>query len=142
MATNTSNHLSNPQLLKSGGAAVLSALVLTLAGRILLGIIIPLDASFPPFGLGPIIMFTVIFTLAGVGVLALVNFLSASPLKIYNIIGVVAFFLSIIPNLAGAANPAAMPMGGAGSNYLLLIIFHVLAAAGFLGALNLVARRA
>jgi len=141
MTTHISNRLTTSQLLKAGGAAVLSALVLTLAGRFLLGRLTPLDKSFPPFGLGPIIIFTVILTLAGVGVLVLVNFLSANPLKIYNVIGVIAFFLSLIPDIAGAANPAAMPMGGSGSNYLLLIIFHVLAAGGFLGALNFVVRK-
>lgn len=73
--------------------------------------------------------------------LAVVNRVAANPLRTYNIIGVIAFFVSLIPNLAGAANPAAMPMGGSGTDYLILIIFHIVAAVAFLGVLNVVARR-
>jgi hypothetical protein len=49
--------------------------------------------------------------------------------------------VSLISNLAGAANPSSMPMGGTGSDYLVLIIFHVVAAVAFLGVLNALARR-
>jgi hypothetical protein len=35
-----------------------------------------------------------------------------------------------------------MPMGGPGENYLILIIFHIVAAVSFLGILNLALRKA
>lgn len=120
----------------------MAAVAANIIVRLILGALMPLAPDFQPFGLGPIITFTVVFTLIGVGVLALVNRRSANPLKTYNVIGIIAFFVSILPNLAGAANPSAMPMGGNGTDYLILIIFHVVAAVSFLGVLNLVARRA
>jgi hypothetical protein len=49
---------------------------------------------------------------------------------------VIVLILSIVPNLAGYANPDAMPMGGPGPNYLVLILFHITGAAAFLGTLN------
>lgn len=134
--------LSNALLLRAGGAAVLAAVVANVVTRLLLGAVVPLSPDFMPFTPGPIIAFTLFFTLIGVGVLAVVNRVAANPLRTYNIIGVIAFFVSLIPNLAGAANPAAMPMGGTGTDYLILIIFHIVAAVAFLGVLNVVARRA
>ncbi len=142
MSASTDTHLSTARLLRAGGAAVLAAVVANIIVRFILGALLPLAPDFQPFGLGSIITFTVAFTLIGVGVLALVNRWSAHPLKTYNMIGVTALFVSILPNLAGAANPSAMPMGGNGTNYLILIIFHIVAAASFLGVLNLVVRRA
>lgn len=141
MSTLAQTRLSNATLLRAGGAAVLAAVVANVVTRLLLGAVVPLSPDFMPFTPGPIIAFTLLFTLIGVGVLAVVNRVAANPLRTYNIIGVIAFFVSLIPNLAGAANPAAMPMGGSGTDYLILIIFHIVAAVAFLGVLNVVARR-
>lgn len=142
MATIAQTRLSNATLLKAGSAAVAAAVVANVVTRLILGAIVPLSPDFMPFMLGPIVTFTLLFTLIGVGVLAIVNRVAANPLRTYNIIGVIAFFVSLIPNLAGAANPSAMPMGGTGTDYLILIIFHVVAAIAFLGVLNVLARRA
>lgn len=142
MSAIAQTRLSNALLLRAGGAAVLAAVVANVVTRLLLGAVVPLSPDFMPFTPGPIIAFTLFFTLIGVGVLAVVNRAAANPLRTYNIIGVIAFFVSLIPNLAGAANPAAMPMGGTGTDYLILIIFHIVAAVAFLGVLNVVARRA
>ncbi|MCS6940735.1 MAG: DUF6069 family protein [Roseiflexaceae bacterium] len=142
MATIAQTRLSNATLLKAGSAAVAAAVVANVVTRLILGAIVPLSPDFMPFMLGPIVTFTLLFTLIGVGVLAIVNRVAANPLRTYNTIGVIAFFVSLIPNLAGAANPSAMPMGGTGTDYLILIIFHVVAAVAFLGVLNVLARRA
>ncbi len=141
MSAIAQTRLSNATLLRAGGAAVLAAVVANVVTRLLLGAVVPLSPDFMPFTPGPIIAFTLLFTLIGVGVLAVVNRVAANPLRTYNTIGVIAFFVSLIPNLAGAANPAAMPMGGSGTDYLILIIFHIVAAVAFLGVLNVVARR-
>lgn len=133
--------LTNATLLRAGGAAVLAAVVANVVARLILGAIVPLSPDFMPFTPGPIIAFTLLFTLIGVGVLAIVNRVAANPLRTYNIIGVIAFFVSLFPNLWGAANPSAMPMGGSGTDYLILIIFHIVAAVAFLGVLNVLARR-
>jgi len=142
MTATQNTRFSATQVLRFGGVAILAAVLANVLARLLLGALIPLSSEFMPFALGSIVLFTLAFTLVGVGVLALVNRLSSQPLRLYNWIGVVAFFLSLLPNLAGAANPAALPMGGAGRDYLVLIIFHVVAAAAFLATLNFLARRA
>jgi hypothetical protein len=141
MSTIAQTRLSNATLLRAGGAGVLAAVAANVVVRLILGAVVPLSPDFMPFTLGPIIAFTLLFTLIGVAVLAIVNRVAANPLRTYNIIGVIAFFVSLIPNLAGAANPSSMPMGGTGSDYLVLIIFHVVAAVAFLGVLNALARR-
>lgn len=142
MSTNSPSRISTSKLLKSGGTAIIAAIVINVIARYLLGALFPLSSEFQPFSLGAIIIFTAIFTLVGVGVLAVVNRLTTSPLKVFNIIGVIALVLSIIPNLAASANPSVMPMGGSGENYLILIIFHFVAAASFMGILNLALRKA
>lgn len=129
------------KVLRFGGTAVVVAVIANVLTRLLLGALIPLNPDFMPFTLGPIIFFTIFFTLIGLGVLVLINRLSSNPLRLYNWIGVVAFFISLLPNLVGAVNPEVMPMGGTGRDYLLLIIFHIVAASAFLGTLNLLARR-
>jgi hypothetical protein len=141
LPTPVSSRLSPNLLLKAGGLSILAALIANLIARLILGAIVPLDPTFQPFSFGAIAGFTVLFTLIGVGVLALVNRLAAKPLPVYNFIGVAAFVLSILPNIAGSANPSAIPMGGAGENYLTLITFHVVAATTYLATLNIIVRR-
>lgn len=135
------NRLSLSSLLKAGGAGVLTAILANVITRLLLGALILLPVNFQPFGYGPIIAFTTVFTLIGVGVLILVNRMFQHPIKVYNRVSVAAFFVSLLPNLAGAVNPEAMPMGGSGENYLTLILFHVVAAVAYLTTVNLMARK-
>ena len=141
MSNRSTNRLSSAKLLKAGGAAILAAVIVNILIRLILAVIIPLAQDFVPFAFGSIIIFSIIFTLIGVGVLALVNRLVTNTMKVYNIIGIAALVISILPNLAGSANPAAIPMGGEGANYLILIIFHITGAAGFLGTLNYFTRQ-
>ncbi|MFN3309965.1 MAG: DUF6069 family protein [Anaerolineales bacterium] len=136
----TRQKFSNAFILRAGGIAIAAAVLANILTRLVLGLLLPLSADFQPFSYGAIIFFTVMFTVVGVIVFWVVNRLASNPLKVYNVIGIVAFFLSLVPNLAGAANPLAMPMGGKGSDYLTLILFHVVAAVAFLGALNLMKR--
>ncbi len=131
----------NAFLLKAGLFSLIGAVFANILARFVLGLLMPLTPDFQPFSYGAITFFTVMFTAIGVIVLWVVNRLVSSPLRVYNLIGVIAFFLSLAPNLMGAANPAAMPMGGKGGDYLLLIVFHVVAAIAFLGILNVMARR-
>lgn len=91
MSTIAQTRLSNATLLRAGGAGVLAAVAANVVVRLILGAIVPLSPDFMPFTLGPIIAFTLLFTLIGVGVLAIVNRVAANPLRTYNIIGVIAF---------------------------------------------------
>jgi hypothetical protein len=141
MSKTTDQRLSRPKLIKAGLSGIVAAIIANVLARLILGAILSLSPDFMPFTYGPILIFTTLFTLVGVVVLFVVNRVSVNPLRVYNIVAVVAFFVTLIPNLAGAANPAAMPMGGSGSDYMILIIFHVVAAIAYLFALNYVARR-
>ena len=141
MSSNSPQRLSTATLLKAGGAGILAAVLANIVTRFLLGALLPLSPDFPPHGLASILIFTIVFCGIGVIVLAVVNRVASQPLKVYNILAIVALFLSIVPNLAGAANPSAMPMGGASTDYLVLIIFHFVAAAAYLVTLNAVARK-
>ncbi|RCK74658.1 MAG: hypothetical protein ANABAC_1375 [Anaerolineae bacterium] len=132
--------LKQSAILKVGLGAMLAAVLANLLARFILGLLFPLSPDFQPFSYGAIVFFTVGFTLIGVIVLWVVFRLFANPLKVYNILAVVAFFFSLIPNFLGAANPSAMPMGGNSRDYLILILFHIVAAAAFLGVLNALSR--
>lgn len=136
-----SQRLPGTLILRAGGLSILAAIAANVVARLVTGALIPLDPAFQPFSYGAIIFFTLMFTLIGVGVLALINRIFANPLRLYNIVGAAALVISILPNFAAAANPSMMPMGGAGSNYLTLILFHIVAAAAFLGTLNILAKR-
>jgi hypothetical protein len=142
MGKNDINHkLATPLLLKAGGVGILAAVVAVVITRLILGIIFPLPTDFQPLSYGALIFFTVLFTVLGVAVLVVVNRFAKNTLKTYNIVAVVAFFVSLIPDFAGAANPTVMPMGGESSSYLILILFHVVAAIAYLAAVNFLVRR-
>lgn len=63
MSTLAQTRLSNATLLRAGGAAVLAAVVANVVTRLLLGAVVPLSPDFMPFTPGPIIAFTLLFTL-------------------------------------------------------------------------------
>lgn len=55
----------------------------------------------------------------------------------YRIVGVIAFFLSLIPDVALLINPEAIPMPGATPlAVLMLILFHSIAAVLTIGVLT------
>ena len=139
----SSQRLPGKQLLIIGLAATAAALVATLLARLVVGLFVPLNPLFPPFSYGSIAFFTVLFCLVGVGIFALVNRLASNPLRTFNIIAVIGFFVTLLPDLAGMANPAAFPFPGASaSSFAILIFFHIVAAIFFLWVLNSMARRA
>jgi len=139
----SSQRLPGKQLLMIGLAATAAALAATLLARLVVGLFVPLNPLFPPFSYGSIAFFTVLFCLVGVGIFALVNRLARNPLRTFNIIAVIGFFVTLLPDLAGMANPAAFPYPGASaSSFVILILFHIVAAIAFLWVLNNLARRA
>lgn len=138
-----SPRLPGRRVLTIGLAATAAALVATLLARFIIGLFVPLAPEFPPFSYGSIAFFTILFCLIGVGIYALINRLAKNPLRTFNIAAVIGFFVSILPDLAGMANPAGLPFpGGSVSNFAILIFFHVVAAVAFLWVLNSMAKRA
>ncbi len=133
--------LTTKTVWKAGGLGILAAVVTVVITRIILGFFITLASDFQPFGYGALIFFTVFFTVIGVLVLAIVNRFARDTLRTYNIVAVIAFFISLVPDILGAANPSATPMGGESAFYLILIIFHVVAAIAYLLTVNYVAKK-
>lgn len=138
-----SQRLPGKRVLTIGLTATAAALGATLLARFIIGLFVPLAAEFPPFSYGSIAFFTTLFCLIGVGIYALTNRLSRQPLRTFNIIAVVGFFVTLLPDLAGMTNPAGLPFpGGSVANFAILIFFHVVAAVAFLWVLNSMAKRA
>jgi len=141
--SSTAQRLPGKRLLTVGLAATAAALLATLLARLVIGLFVPLDPQFPPFSYGSIAFFTTLFCLIGVGVYALVNRLARHPLRTFNIVAVVGFFVTLLPNLGGIANPAALPFpGGSLANFSILILLHIIATLTFLLVLNRMAKRA
>jgi hypothetical protein len=141
VTTAPNKRLSTSTFFQAGGMALLAAVTANLIARWLLGLFLPLAPDFQPFGYLAIIFFTTFYCLVGLGILALLNRFTANPLKIFNIVAIVGFIVTLLPNLGGVANPSAMPMGGGSSDYLILLVFHLVAIVSYLGVLNYVARR-
>ena len=137
-----SPRLPGKRVLTIGLTATAAALVATLLARFILGLFVPLAPDFLPFSYGSIAFFTILFCLIGVGIFAMINRLSRQPLRTFNIVAVVGFFATLLPDLAGMANPAGFPFpGGSVGNFAILIFFHVVAAVVFLWVLNRMAKR-
>jgi hypothetical protein len=124
--------LSLRRLAFAGGAAVAAAVAANLVFRAMLVPLWGLSLSFPPFQPGAIAFFTALFTFFGVLAYALVYRLSKNPPRTYLVVALAALAVSILPNLAMMANPAAAPFPGQAEDFGILIAFHVVAAAAFL----------
>jgi len=124
-----------------GRAALLAvggALAATLTLRYLTLLLIDVPPEFPPLeGPGPTILFTVVASLAAVGVHALVRRTSRRPEAIFRRVATVVLLLSFVPDLwllsdgAAEAFPGATPAGVG-----ILMTLHVAAAAVIVWALT------
>jgi hypothetical protein len=118
-------------LLKAGAVAVVVSVVLNhflQAGALAL---FEIPHEFPPLhGPGPVIFFSVVGAVTGVGVFAGIAGVSARPISVFRIVAGVVLVLSFIPDLwlltaSGGANfPGATP-AGVGT----LMLMHVASAA-------------
>jgi hypothetical protein len=130
-------------ILKVGLLSIVAAVVANLVVRAVLFGVINLSSEFPPLQPPAITIFTVLGTGLGVLVFALITRLSKRPLSTFRIVGIIVLVLSILPNLASAANPASFPFPGASSAaFLALIVFHVVAGAICIGMLTTLTRKA
>jgi hypothetical protein len=133
MSTSTqstsSNGVARDKLLVAGAASVAAAVVANLIAFFIARAVFDLPAGFPPLSVGAIAFFTIIGTGLGALVFAWLSRRSATPFKTYRIVAVIALILSIIPNFLAAANPAMFPFpGGTATAFLVLVLFHIIAA--------------
>ncbi len=118
-------------LLKAGALAVVVSVVANhflQAGALAL---LTMPHDFPPLhGPGPVVFFSVIGALAGVGVLAGIAGVSSRPIPVFRVVAGVVLVVSLIPDLwllteSGAANfPGGTP-AGVGT----LMLMHLVSAA-------------
>lgn len=122
--------VSGTRLLIAGVLTVIAAVIANLVARALFFALFQVP-DFVPFQPGRIAFLTA----GGVGAAALAFAVivrrSDRPARTFQRVAVVALILSIVPNVALAANPEAAPfpvVDGASTGFLILIIFHVVAA--------------
>ncbi|MBO9360941.1 DUF6069 family protein [Thermoflexus sp.] len=106
--------------------------------RELLMALISLPREFPPLQPWAIALFTALGVAGAVGVFWVVARLSPRPLRTYRIVAGIALVLSAVPNLALlGADPRSVPFPGlAPLPVLILLVFHVVAAAVSVGLLT------
>jgi hypothetical protein len=117
----------------AGSVSMAAAVAANLIVRAFLFVLLDLPGDFPPLQPISVIMFTLIGTGSGVLAYVLVNKYSKNPTRTYLVIAAVALLLSILPNFALMANPAAAPFpDGSALVFGVLILFHIVAALVFI----------
>lgn len=138
-----SDLIDRKRILLVGGATILAAVIANLIARAILMALLPIDPAFPPFSVGAIALLTALFTGIGVGVFALIARFAKQPYRVFLVVAVIAFAVSIIPNLVSAADPTAIPFpfpGASSTAFLALIVLHVVPAAIAIGMLSTLTR--
>jgi hypothetical protein len=108
------NNIKRTALLWAGPLTVVAAVLLVFATRAVAVPLLGLDPSFPPLTYAGLAFFTVVGVGLGVVVFAVVAMTSATPIRTYRRIALVALALSMIPdlwlpgNVAGATWPIAI----------------------------------
>jgi hypothetical protein len=125
----TENGIDRSKLLTASLASIAAAVAANLVAFFIARSILDLPQGFPPLTAGAITFFTVLGTGAGALVFGWLSRRSARPVRTYWMVAMVALVLSVIPNFLAAANPAMFPFpGGTATAFLLLVLFHVIAA--------------
>lgn len=116
------------RLLRAGLLSVVAAVAANLIAFFILRAMLDLPADFLPLSVGAITFFTVVGTGLGALVFAWLSRRSATPFRTYRNVAVVVLILSIIPNILAVFNPAMFPFpGGTAMDFIVLILFHVIA---------------
>jgi hypothetical protein len=128
-ATPTSNGIDRSRLLMAMIASVAAAALANVVMYFIVGLLYDAPEGFAPLTLGPILLFTIVGTSAGALLFWFLSGRSANPIRTYRLIALVALILSIIPNIVAYFNPSMFPMpGGTPMAFLVLILFHIVAA--------------
>ncbi len=128
--TATTSSTRGRGLLIAALASVAAAVAANLIALFLVRAVVDLPDGFMPLSAGSVAAFTLIGTGLGALVYAWLRRRSAAPARTYARVAVVALIVSVIPNFLAAANPAMFPFpGGNATAFLVLTLFHVIAAA-------------
>ncbi len=128
--TATTSSTRGRGLLIAALASVAAAVAANLIALFLVRAVVDLPDGFMPLSAGSVAAFTLIGTGLGALVYAWLRRRSAAPARTYARVAVVALIVSVIPNFLAMANPALFPFpGGNATAFLVLTLFHVIAAA-------------
>jgi hypothetical protein len=126
------DHVSKRRILWAGPVAIVTATALTLVARaIAVALLPPLNPAFIEMAPQSILIFTSFLCAVGVGVFAVVAFVSKRPLRTFAIVSLVALTLSWIPDLMLFTQPEAPAVG-----IITLMVLHAVAAAAFVYTLS------
>lgn len=134
---NTSHHTQNLNLRRLTGAGLVAAVVAAVGNIIVLMIteaLFTIPASFEPFNMTPIALFSVVGVVGATVVFGLLVRYTQRPVRWFWIVSVVVLLLSFIPNIALLVTDAMSGTTVAG--VIALMIMHVVAAAAAVGFLT------
>lgn len=113
------------RVLRAGAIAVAGSVAANVALLLILRPLLGLSSSFQPYSIGPIALFTALYTALAAVLFWLLARFTRQPARIFTILAVVGFVVTAIPNFALAANPASAPFPGTASDFLTLLLFHI-----------------
>lgn len=125
-------------LVKSGAIALVTSVVANHFIHVGALALFDIPHEFPPLhGAGPVVFFSVIGALAGLGVFAGIGSVSSRPVPVFRIVAGVVLVVSFIPDLwllteSGAANFPGVTGAGVGT----LMLMHVVSAAAVVWAVE------
>lgn len=129
--------IDRSRILSASIASVAGAVIANVVAFLIIGLFYDPPDGFLPLTIPSIALFTTVGTTAGAVVFWLLSKRSATPIRTYRTIAVIALILSIIPNILAYFNPSMFPVpGGEPSAFLLLTLFHVIAFAVSVGILT------
>jgi hypothetical protein len=119
-----SERVALKRLLWAGPLGVaLAAAANEVARRAAIALVTGASADYLALDASAVLMMTVLFTVAAVGVFAAIARLSIQPIRTYQIVAVVALALSVLPDLMLLNEP-----GTTGGDVVALIVLHAVAA--------------
>jgi hypothetical protein len=116
-------------LLRGGMITIIAAVIVNVVIWAIVAAVLRPPADFLPLASPmPAALFTTLFLIPAIIVYAIVVRLSASPVRMYQRVAVVALVLSIIPNILAMIDPSTAPMPGFTPAYsIALMLMHVAA---------------
>lgn len=128
-STQTREPLALSRIAIYGLIAIVGSVVVNLIVRAIGMLIFDVSAEFEPLA-DPTgtILFTSVLVLIGVIVFAIVDRVSKNPVRVFNIIALIALIVSFVPDILMLVNPGQVPFGGITlPAVLILMVMHVTA---------------
>ena len=126
-----------------GLIAIVGSIALNLVIRAIGMTFVDVSPEFEPLGeAAPTIVFTTVLVFLAVIVFAIVDRVAANPVRVFNIIALVALALSVIPDLGLLLRPDQVPFGGITAGAVaIMILIHIAAYAVTVYSLTVLAYR-